>query len=141
MLKKILWLVVLISSIAIIAFWLNKEQWLEDFNQQRQQQTALFVQKGTDFSSTADQRQCLTQSFKQLGMCFAFDCTLDQGIFLKSCLASAEPSVGFCAGVPVYQEKLTKDDKAWLKDSCWNKNLNGEGCRFLLKQKIYFCSQ
>ena len=140
MIKKVLWLLLLVTVIAVVMFWLNREQWLKDFNQERQQRTTQLKQQGSAFAKQANQQQCLEQSFKQLGKCFQFDCTLDQGVFLKSCLTQAQPSSGFCDGVPEYREKVTEDDKQWLKDGCWDKNLNGEGCRFLYKQQIHFCS-
>ncbi len=140
MIKKSLWLILLLITLLAVIFWINREQWLTDFNQQRQQRTEQMKASGTEFAKQANQQQCLEQSFKQLGKCFAFDCTLDQGLFLKSCLTQAQPSTGFCDAVPQYKEKPTEDDKQWLKDGCWDKNLNGEGCRFLHKQQIHFCS-
>lgn len=140
MLKKILLLLLLVIIGFCTLFWMNKEQWLADFNQQRQQQSAIFKQKGIDFAKTANQQQCMEQSFKQLGSCFEFDCTLDQGVFVKACIETAAPSANFCDAVPKTADKLTQDDKDWLKDSCWDKDVNGEGCRFMYKQQIQFCT-
>jgi len=141
MIKKILGLLVLVALIAAAIFWFNREQWLADFNQERQQKAQEFKEKGRLFAQDANQQQCITQGLDQLKQCFAFGCTLDQGVFLKSCLAQAEPSEQFCEGVPEYREKLTEDDKYWLKDQCWDEKLNSDSCKFLYKQKIHFCSQ
>jgi hypothetical protein len=141
MLKNILWFFLLLVTILFTYIWMNSQQWLEEFNDDRQQQSIVLKQQGADFAKAANQDQCLEQSFKQLGKCYAYGCTLDQGVFLKSCLANAQSSEHFCDGIARYKEKPTEDDKRWLKNSCWDKNVNAEGCRFLLKQKVYFCSQ
>jgi hypothetical protein len=141
MIKKILGLLVLISLIAAVIFWFNREQWLADFNQERQQKAQEFKEKGLLFAQDANQQQCIEEGLEQLKQCFAFDCTLDQGVFLKSCLSQAKPSAQFCEEVPEYHEKLTEDDKYWLKDQCWDEKLNSDSCKFLYKQKIHFCSQ
>ena len=141
MLKNVLWFCLLLVTIVCTYIWMNSEQWLEEFNHERAQQSTVLKQQGADFSKTANQAQCLQQSFKQLGKCFAYGCTLDQGVFLKACLSHAQPSEHFCDGIPRYKEKPSEEDKSWLKNSCWDKNLNAEGCKFLLKQQVYFCSQ
>ena len=142
--KKLWWgslvAILLVIVISVVFFWLNREQWLADFNIERQQQTKKYMQMGSMFAKTATHDQCLQQSFSQLDKCFATKCTLDQAVFLKSCLASASTSEHFCDAVPEHSEKMTQDAKKWLKDSCWSKDLNGESCRFLYKQQIQFCS-
>lgn len=140
MIKKILLLITVAIAILATLFWFNREQWLADFNAQRQKQSALMTLQGLEFAKTANQQQCMDQGFKQLSGCFAFECTLDQGTFLKTCLNNASASENFCDAVPKTVENLTQDDKDWLKDSCWDKDVNGEGCRFLFKQQIQYCT-
>ena len=112
--KKKLWRALLAVAllavvISAVLFWLNREQWLADFNLERQQQTEKYTQMGSLFAKTATQNQCLQQSFSQLGKCFAAKCTLDQAVFLKSCLARASisDSEHFCDAVPNYSKKTT----------------------------------
>ena len=140
MIKKILLLITVAVAILATVFWFNRDQWLADFNEERQQQKALFTQQGLAFSKNATQDECMAQSFEQLKGCYGFDCTLDQGVFLKTCISNATASDNFCDAVPKTVEKLTQDDKDWLKDSCWDKDVSGEGCRFLYKQKIQYCT-
>ncbi len=140
MIKKLLLLSTIGVLILAVLFWFNRDQWLADFNKERQQQSALFTQKGLEFSKNASQAQCMEQSFKQLSGCFGFECTLDQGVFVRTCLNNASASENFCDAVPKTVDNLTQDDKDWLKDSCWDKDVSGEGCRFLYKQKIQYCT-
>lgn len=141
MIKKILLLLLLLGAVMAVAFWFTREEWLQGFNQQRQAEKAEYAAKGRLFAETATQNQCMQQSIKDFGNCLSFDCTVNHGVFLKSCLGSAASSDNFCDGVPLYLDKPTQADKEWLKDQCWDKDINGEGCRFLVKQQIYFCSQ
>lgn len=139
---KIFWLTLLLLVLSAITYFaLNHEAWLQNFNQERQAQQANQTQKGRLFGEQANQDQCLAQTFTQFGSCLGFECTVNQGVYLKSCLSTAAPSRSFCDGVPQYSEKLSTDAKQWLKDRCWDKEVNGEGCRFLLKQQIYFCDK
>jgi len=140
MIKKLLWVLLAILVIAALIFYSNKDQWLQEFNQERQQQQSEYIARGKLFGDTANQQQCLDKSLEQLGNCFSYGCTLDHGAYLRSCLQNAQPSASFCKGVPAYQTKASQADKQWLKDNCWNRNLNGESCRFLFKQQMNFCS-
>jgi len=140
MIKKLLWLLLATLLVAALIFYSNKDQWLKDFNQERQQQQSEYIQRGKLFGESVDQQQCLDKSLEQLGNCFSFSCTLDHGAYLRACLQKAQPSEAFCEQVPSYKEKASEEDKQWLKDNCWDKNLNGESCRFLFKQQIHFCS-
>ncbi|MGB1238499.1 MAG: hypothetical protein ACPG4U_09840 [Pseudomonadales bacterium] len=139
--KKILLSIALLLVAASTYFAFNHETWLAQFNAERQQQKAEFTERGQRFGQSGNQDSCLSQTLSQFGSCLGFECTVNEAVFLKSCLNSAAASEGFCDGVPAYSEKLSKDAKQWLKDRCWDVNVNGEGCRFLLKQHIYFCSQ
>lgn len=140
MIKKLLWALLVALLIGAAIFYANKEQWVADFNQQRKAQQSEYIQRGKTFGESADQQQCLAKSLEKLGNCFSYGCTLDHGSYLRACLQEASPSEQFCEDVPSYHKKATEDDKKWLKDNCWDKNLNGESCRFLYKQQIHFCS-
>lgn len=140
MIKKLLWLLLAVLVIAALVFYSNKDQWLKEFNQERQQQQSEFIARGNLFGESANQQQCLDKGLELLGNCFSYNCTLDHGAYLRACLQNAQPSTSFCDQVPSYREEASEEDKQWLKDNCWNKNLNGESCRFLFKQQIHFCS-
>ncbi|BBB31602.1 hypothetical protein [Neptunomonas japonica] len=141
MFKKSLLIMLLILVVAAISFWLNRDSWLADFNQERAVITEQFKHDGQAYGQTTDQQNCLDTTLQQFDGCLGFSCTVNQGVFLKACLSQAKASEGFCDGVPEYRETPTEDDKAWAKYYCWNHNIKGEGCRFLMKQQKYFCSQ
>ncbi|WP_293266905.1 hypothetical protein [Neptunomonas sp.] len=141
MLKKSLLAMSLILVFAAVYGWLNRDSWLASFNQERVVKTTEFKQKGASLGQEVDQQQCLDTALQQFDGCLGFSCTVNQGVFLKACLSQAEATPDFCDSVPEYREKPTEDDKAWAKYYCWNNNIKGEGCRFLMKQQQYFCSQ
>jgi hypothetical protein len=141
MVKKSLLVMLLILVVAALYAWVNRDSWLVDFNQERAATTVKFKQDGQTFGKKSNQQACLDRALNQFDGCLGFSCTVNQGVFLKACLSQAEESIGFCAGVPKYREKPTEDDKSWAKHYCWDNNIGGEGCRLLMKQQQYFCSQ
>ncbi len=130
---------VLVIIIGLYA-WVNKDRWLMEFNQSRVEQTEQFKSAGDRYGMSNDQQACLDKALNEFDGCLGYSCTVNQGIFLKACLNQAQPSPGFCEGVPEYREKPTEDDKSWAKYYCWDNNIRGEGCRLLMKQQQYFCS-
>ncbi len=141
MLKKSLLIFLLLLVIAAVYGWINRDSWLAGFNQERAVTTARFKQDGESVGKAVDQQECLDRALRQFDGCLGYSCTVNQGVFLKACLSQATESQGFCDGVPEYREKPTEDDKNWAKYYCWDRNIRGEGCRFLMKQQKYFCSQ
>ncbi|WP_315981684.1 hypothetical protein [Aliamphritea spongicola] len=65
---------------------------------------------------------------------------MNNGILLKACWQKSLPSEGFCENVPAFAEDPSEDDKAWMKDSCFEAGINGSGCRLLMRQKQQLCS-
>jgi len=141
MLKKLLLVSVLLLLIGGGIFWLNSPQWLTEFNQQTSQDVTEYRELGTRFGQTSNQQGCLDQALDQLKQCSGFSCTVRNGHFLKSCWQTAQPSEGFCEDVPELKEELSEDDKSWIKDYCWERNIGDEGCRILLRQRMQYCTE
>ncbi len=139
--RTLLQIVLLLLVVTGVYAWLNKETWLAQFNESRVEQTEQFKTAGVTFGQAADQQACLAKSLAEFDGCLGYSCTVNQAIFLKACLSQARPSEGFCEGVPEYRDKPTEDDKSWAKYYCWDHNIRGEGCRLLMKQQQYFCTQ
>ncbi|SIS39867.1 hypothetical protein [Neptunomonas antarctica] len=141
MFKKSLLIALLLLIIAAIYGWINRESWLVGFNQERTAKALQFKQNGAAFGRDNSQQDCLDRSLSQFDGCLGFSCTVNHGLFLKACLSEAAETPDFCKGVPEYHEKATEDDKSWVKYYCWDHDIRGEGCRLLMKQQQYFCSQ
>lgn len=139
--KKLLLIALALTVLLSLLFWLNRESWLADFNQQRAEQKAQYRQAGHEYGQQHHQQDCLDTALRNFDGCMGFNCTVNQGLFLKACLSQAKVSPGFCDGVPAFREEPTEDDKSWRKYACWDRNIRGEGCRLLMKQQQFFCSQ
>lgn len=146
--KKILLAAILLPLLLGLFLWLvqplwwqaMKAQWLAEFNAERAEAAARWRNEGLAFGRLNDQQTCLEQTLTNFDGCTGFDCTVNHGRFLKACLETASPSVGFCDGVPEYREEPTEDDKSWAKHACWSRDIRGEGCRLLMRQQQLFCS-
>lgn len=131
-----------LAVVAAVVGWWNRDAWLASFNEEQQAQTTAFKQQGRAFATGgADQQTCLDEALSRFDGCLGYACTVNHGVFLKACLNEAAPTPGFCDGVPEFRDKPTEDDKSWAKHACWNRDIRGEGCRLLMRQQSYFCSQ
>lgn len=148
MLKKIILALVLIPLLVGLFLWqvqpvwwqTLKAEWLADFNSERAEQEAQWLDQGRAFGRGNGQNACLDKALMDFDGCTGYACTVNHGRFLRGCLATAEPDQGFCDEVPAYRDEPTEDDKSWAKYGCWDRNVRGEGCRLLMRQQQLFCS-
>lgn len=139
--KKILLLLILVSVAVAALFWVQKDEWLAEFNAERAEEAEHFRSAGLEYGRHHDQQACLDRALHDFDtQCSGFSCTVKYGRFLDACLETAAHTPGFCAGVPPYHEELSEEDKNWARDLCWGQDIRGEGCRLLLRQQQYFCS-
>lgn len=139
--KKILLALLLVSVVSAVLFWLQKDAWLAEFNAERAAEAERFRAAGLEYGRGHDQQACLDKALTDFDtQCSGFSCTVRYGRFLDACLETAAHTPGFCAGVPPYHEERSEEDKSWARDSCWEQDIRGEGCRLLLRQQQYFCS-
>ncbi len=139
--RKFLFLLVgmLVAGIALL--WFSKSTWLPQWNAELADQAQAYKAEGLALGQQHDQDFCLAESLTRFNQCSGFACTVNHGILLKSCLQEAAPSYGFCDDVPAFQEKPSEDDKSWARDYCWQRDVRGDGCKLLMRQQQYFCSQ
>lgn len=140
MVKKII-LGILVSIVLVIAIaWITQDRWLPQWNQELAQQSVEYRDRGVAYAQTHDQAACLEEALTQFNTCSGFACTINHGKFLRACLDNAAATEGFCAEVPEFNEKATEDDKTWARHYCWDRDIRGDGCRLLMKQTQFFCS-
>lgn len=131
----------LLTTIAILIAWFTKDQWLPDWNDELAKAAVEYKEKGLKLGKQTDQQGCLEQALKSFSECTGFACTVNHGIFLKSCWQESRETIGFCNKVPAYTKKATEDAKSWARHSCWDRNIRDEGCRLLMRQQQFFCSK
>lgn len=130
--------------IVVVGLWLYQQrvQWLEGFNAEHQAKALEFRKRGTKLAQNTDQQGCLEEVLTEYNAdCRGFDCTVRYGQMLRSCLADARPTPGFCNGVPGYQEKPDENVKYWIYHQCWDRNIVDPGCRLLMKEQQLVCSR
>mgnify|MGYP001392325989 CR=1 FL=1 len=137
------WLGLLLALIiGVIYSWLQAPEWLENWNQEHQQMIEQQRQAGVDRGELTDQQGCLDNALERLKNCKGteYQCTVGGGMFLKSCWSKSGPTEHFCQGIPQYNETATEDDKAWVKDRCFELGIDAKGCRLMLRQQQQICS-
>lgn len=135
--------IVFLVLAAAFAVWylLYSDQWLEAFNQERQEDAVEYRSMGLEAGRSTDQQGCQDQALENFVACSDsnFVCTVNQGVFLKACFETASPSEGFCDDLPAFNEKASEPEKDWAKYNCWDMDIRGEGCRLLLRQRLQLC--
>lgn len=141
MLKKILLALLAIAVLGCVYLWINKDSIVTEFNQERAEEALVYREEGLEYGRNHNQQECLDEALQEFDtQCTGFSCTVRYGKFLNACLETAAVSDTFCDNVPAYQEEKTEDEKIWARETCWNQDIRGEGCRVLLRQQQYFCS-
>lgn len=142
MFKKILLALLAVALAAAAYLWLNRDRIASDFNQQREAESKAFHAAGREYGLKHNQQECLDKALTDFDtQCTGFSCTVRYGKFLHSCLQSAQPDPEFCRDVPPFHEEKTEEDKNWARETCWGRDIRGEGCRILLRQQQQFCSK
>ncbi|KEA62428.1 hypothetical protein ADIMK_3319 [Marinobacterium lacunae] len=140
MFKKILLVLLVVALLGSGYLWLNKDSFLSEFNQERAEEAQRFRNEGLEYGRSHDQQACLDKALEEFDtQCSGFSCTVRYGKFLNACLETAAQKAGFCDGVPPYREEKTEEDKSWARESCWARDVRGEGCRLLMRQQQFFC--
>ncbi|WP_027858370.1 hypothetical protein [Marinobacterium jannaschii] len=139
--KKFWWLLLILLALGSYA-WIEFRgaQWLDEYNQEMGAQAEEFRQRGAALGATTDQQGCLDQTLEQFNECFGYECTVNHGQYLKACWSKSAPTEGFCDDTPAFRDKPTEDDKSWAKFYCIDRNIRDAGCRLLMRQKQYLCS-
>ena len=138
--KLILLVLVLLTVGGYIWVKFFSDQWLSDFNDERQASAQAFRLQGQEFGREATQQGCFDQALKSVEGCRSPICMVDSGNFLRGCFETGTESPNFCEGVPAYQAKITEDEKSWARYGCWDINNKSEGCRLLKRQQQALCS-
>jgi hypothetical protein len=138
---KIIWALIILSG---IGFYLWAEfagdDWLAEFNSERQQAAAEFIAKGEAEGKLKTDQACFDDAIGQIAECLSISCTVDAGQYLRGCWGVAERAEGFCDGVPEFQEEKTEEEKEWARFACYDLNSRGDGCRLLMRQKQQHCA-
>ncbi|TCK03514.1 hypothetical protein [Marinobacterium mangrovicola] len=141
MMKKILLALLAIAVLGAGYLWLKKDSIVEEFNRERAEDAVVYREAGLEFGRTHDQQECLDEALQEFDtQCTGFSCTVRYGKFLNACLETASDSATFCDNVPAYQDEKTEEEKVWARETCWDRDIRGEGCRVLLRQQQYFCT-
>lgn len=141
MAKKIGIAFLLLTLVLGVWYLLYSDQWLANFNQERQQDAQIYREQGLLAGAQTDQQGCQDQALTHFNLCrdSNFICTVNQGVFLKACFETAQSTPGFCDDLPAFNEKATEEEKDWAKYNCWDMDIRGEGCRLLLRQRLQLC--
>lgn len=138
--KLILITLVLLGLAGYVWVKFFSDEWLADFNDERQASAEEYRQQGQLFGKQADQQGCFDQALKDVEDCRSPICMVDSGNFLRGCFETSELTPNFCEGVPAYQDKITEDEKSWARYGCWDINNKSDGCRLLKRQQQALCS-
>lgn len=140
MIKKAILAILLLLAAGIFVAWATQSHWLPEWNEQLADDAQRYQLEGRELGLKTDQKGCFETTLTRFDTCSGFACTINHGKFLRACWQGAQPTPGFCEGVPEFNEEKTEDEKSWARHSCWERDIRGEGCRLLMRQQQQLCS-
>lgn len=86
----------------------------------------------------SDQASCITRGLEPASRVAG---TANARLALRSCLATATPSPGLCAGVPAPDGSDVTGLEAWYIKGCPGKSLTSDHCHQLMDEVAAYCRE
>jgi hypothetical protein len=133
---------VLIVAFVGLAFYLKSD--LEsDKNFQRE--SAAKQAEGREFGKTTDQQGCMREGLTRAKTMSTFELKAGQinSAFVKACLESSRPALGFCDGIPERSLTAPSADYDWITEQCDKIGMDHvkTGCIAVIRTRIQFCHE
>ncbi len=127
----------LCTGIAGVAFyWVNTSG--REMFQQVKNVSIKATEEAKEIGKTSDKNVCLTEAIKRTEADPSMTAAIVGSAFLSTCLSVAQPTPGFCDGVPQQSEILKSSE--WIVKKCKENGSTGQGCQQLLQAVIQHCS-
>jgi hypothetical protein len=130
-------ILLLCTGIAGVAFyWVNTSG--REMFQQVKNNSATAMAEGKELGKTSDKNVCLAESVKRTDADPSITSAIVGSAFLSSCLSTAQPTPGFCDGVPQQSEIMKSSE--WIVKKCKENGSTGQGCQQLMQAVIQHCA-
>jgi hypothetical protein len=99
----------------------------------------VFVE-GQQFGRSTDNHGCVNESVSRYKKEPGFGTTISNGIFIRACLQSSQPTPGFCDDVPKQTDFIKSAQ--WIMSRCRQVDLeNDSNCQGLFSPVQQFCEE
>jgi hypothetical protein len=95
------------------------------------------IVEGKEFGQSADNRGCLSEAIARYKKSPGFGSAISVNLFLKSCLKSSRPAVGFCDGVPRRSEFVKSAQ--WQLKQCADVDIRDSYCAQIFALVQEYC--
>ncbi len=127
--------IVLVVGVVIAGvYWIsrNKDAWIAKGKE--------VMTEGRDFGRKSDNQGCVDESISRYKKEPGFTSTISNGIFMRGCLESSQPTLGFCDDVPKQTEFIKSAQ--WRVSQCTRINLEKDSnCQNLFTPVQQFCEE
>ncbi len=127
--------IVLVVGVVIAGvYWIsrNKDAWIARGKE--------VMTEGRDFGRKSDNQGCVDESISRYKKEPGFTSTISNGIFMRGCLESSQPTLGFCDDVPKQTEFIKSAQ--WRVSQCTRINLEKDSnCQNLFTPVQQFCEE
>ncbi len=98
------------------------------------------AREGETFASDREQSECVDEGIRKLSSCNGLMCEAQVKIFTETCIREAEPTPGFCDGVPPKSEIVKAS--MWAINECSRRGKpNNQRCTRLVQAVLEACHQ
>ena len=127
----------LVSSGTFAALKLDMEKGLEAQSEELKEHAEALIVEAKTFAKGKPQTACMDEAVSRLEAC-GFLCQIENTIFFRACLDSAEPDEALCAGVP----DSILGSVAWRLEECEKVGREGDQpCTRLMGQVQDYCGK
>jgi hypothetical protein len=114
-----------VVGVGALTWWIiaNKDRLAADASAARK--------KAEAYAKDHTQAECVDEAFREQARCPGLGCDIKTRLFLEQCARTAQPTPGFCDGVP--EPKSVLAVSAWALKECVHRSARNQDCSQLLQ--------
>ena len=95
------------------------------------------IVEGREFGASTDKRGCLSEAVARYKKSPGFNGAISTNLFIRACLETSHPTVGFCDGVPKRTEFVKSAQ--WQLKQCSDVDISDSYCGQIFAQVQEYC--
>ncbi|MDX1692514.1 MAG: hypothetical protein R3208_02040 [Ketobacteraceae bacterium] len=124
--------------IALVVLWMGFGfVWWQSNHEEVRQLVDQAMEEGRTIGQDSTDQECLDTYLGIMKDCKEMTCTIQNQVFLKTCLQHSSPTGTLCAGTPAQDELL--DLARWATEVCLDRNIENPNCAAGLQEVALYC--
>lgn len=126
--------------LALFILWMGFSfLWWQNNHEEVMQAVDQAVIEGQEIGKDSTDAECLTIYLDIMRDCQEMTCSIQNQVFLKTCLEYSQATSGFCATIPPKKDLI--DFAKWAAKQCLNQQVENSHCAAGLQEAAIYCEQ